>query len=788
MKRKEVASNLVTCIKEAKASLKTRIGMTDNRWDQNLKRLKDLSSHADEKTEYYDEEIWTFIVTAAYASNGSDGISALAKQLVGNDFETAGIDKAWLEALPIPPRSSEGNTNLDLCLGGIALRQGTSNGIEFDSVSQSIIFCEMKWYSDLSHSVTGDHHRNQLIRVIENALTFQSSSGDPKDFHVVLVTPRAFKNRQPASRFYQCKFEDYTDPKTGKDNIEKELNACCLPTRHSDTWNYPSEQVNDRINSLKLHWVTFEDLFKNVPSTPLGDAVRRFACIYNGTSDPAKDKPPISNSYWLEPGHILCGEYPRDVDDLADHEAMTSILETGVRCFVDLTEEGELKPYRTIAEDAAKSLSIAPDDLEFHRHSIRDVSVPLNREEMDAILRTIRLARHQRKPVYLHCWGGRGRTGTVAGCALRELFHLSGEDSLNALSERWLDCAKSEFSQSPETEEQRGFVRSFNPVESTLNEQVRSAIFGAAIGDALGVPFEFKGRDRRKLEPATEMTGYGTHHQPAGTWSDDTSMILATMDGLASTGDYSLQAIIENFGHWYKDARFTPHGEVFDIGGTTRNAIIKYQFERWPSNSGSSHESSNGNGSLMRILPIALAYGNDPTLTNRAFEVSALTHAHFRSKFCCAFYCLVVSELMKGIPLVESTEFAHEVMSHRYDFPEREQQMLDALHPNKLFSRTEDEIRSSGHVIDTLEAALWVNHQHDNYRDVVLHAVNLGDDTDTTGCVAGGLAGLIHGEAGIPEEWLNVLVKREAILKHIEQFTEFCQRGANRSVKLNMAS
>ena len=172
-------------------------------------------------------------------------------------------------------------------------------------------------------------------------------------------------------------------------------------------------------------------------------------------------KPPFSNSYWLEPDRILCGEYPRHYDDLEEHEGMTAVLKAGARVFIDLTEEGELKPYRAIALATAEKLGIDPESLEFFRHPIRDVSVPKNQEEMRAILDAIHHALSENKIVYLHCWGGRGRTGTVAGCALRELHGLDGGAALRLLSERWQACAKSAHSESPETEEQRDFVRSF---------------------------------------------------------------------------------------------------------------------------------------------------------------------------------------------------------------------------------------------------------------------------------------------------------------------------------------
>lgn len=484
--------------------------------------------------------------------------------------------------------------------------------------------------------------------------------------------------------------------------------------------------------------------------------------------------PPFPHSYWLEPDSILCGEYPRDFDDFGDHTAMRKILEAGVRVFVDLTEEDELKPYREIAEKMAKRLKIAPEELEFHRHPIPDYSVPSDPEVMRSALRSLRLARHRGRIAYLHCWGGRGRTGTVAGCLLRDLFLLAGETALATLQERWQSCAKSDYSESPETDEQRGYVRGWNPLKSTV-EICRDALIGAAVGDALGVPVEFQSRRTRLDDPVTGMRAYGTHHQPAGTWSDDTSMILATMAGLIQAGTYSPESVMQEFAAWVGKADHTPHGEVFDIGIATRSAIRRYESGTPATECGGKDEMSNGNGSLMRILPVALAYADHPDLITKAGEISSLTHAHERSKFCCAFFCLVVSELVHRSPLREAVDFAWKVMDARWTFSEQERPRFNALRPGLLFARGEDEVGSSGHVIDTLEAALWVNEVHQDYPGAVLHAVNLGEDTDTTGCVAGSLAGMIHGYEGIPGEWREALVKRESLEKVAGNFAGFVE-------------
>jgi ADP-ribosyl-[dinitrogen reductase] hydrolase len=484
-------------------------------------------------------------------------------------------------------------------------------------------------------------------------------------------------------------------------------------------------------------------------------------------------EPPFPNCYWLEPDRILCGEYPRNREDSAPHSAMSAILSAGVRVFVDLTEEGELLPYREIAVKRAGELGIAADALEFCRHPVQDLSVPKSPEEMQAILRTIRSSRFRGEMVYLHCWGGIGRTGTVAGCILKGLYSLEGKDALDLLAEHWQACAKSSRIGSPETEEQREFVRTFETLRFSREELFRSALLGAAVGDALGVPVEFQGRRDREKDPVIDMRAFGTHHQPAGTWSDDTSMILATMSGLLAAGTFDPEAVMEQFSRWMNEGKFTPHGEVFDIGIATSAAIRRYRSGVSVLDCGGDGEMSNGNGSLMRILPVALAYAGDPGLVEKASTLSRLTHAHERSRFCCAFYCLVVSELMHRATLREATHFAWEVMEERWQFSKEERVRFDRLHPDELFARKEEQIGSGGHVVDTLEAALWVNERHSSYSDAVLHAVNLGDDTDTTGCVAGGIAGLIYGTTGIPGKWLKTLVQREKLENLAVSFSGF---------------
>lgn len=306
--------------------------------------------------------------------------------------------------------------------------------------------------------------------------------------------------------------------------------------------------------------------------------------------------------------------------------------------------------------------------------------------------------------------------------------------------------------------------------EPTPEYLIKSVMLGHAVGDALGVPVEFCDREELDRDPVKDMRGFGTYDVPAGTWSDDTSMSLAALRALTDK-DWSCDSVMNNFVKWIENGEFTATGEVFDVGGTCLRAIIKYvQGNTSASECGGTDECSNGNGSLMRIHPFVL-YGNfamNPhtdeyfrNLMGLIGTASALTHAHERSKIACYIYGFCLSFLLREQTkrsLVKALEFARGELD---SLPEFE-------HYSRIFAPNfallpRDEIKSSGYVVDTLEAAIWCVLTTDNYRDCVLRAVNLGEDTDTVAAVAGGLAGALYGYDDIPTEWLDTLARREYI-------------------------
>lgn len=287
-----------------------------------------------------------------------------------------------------------------------------------------------------------------------------------------------------------------------------------------------------------------------------------------------------------------------------------------------------------------------------------------------------------------------------------------------------------------------------------MKEKVYNAIMGLVVGDALGVPYEFRERDTFKAE---DMVGFGTHRQQPGTWSDDSSMTLATMHAIAIAG-LSPNYIMHSFSRWVRFADFTAHSEVFDIGLTTHKAIKRYIDGTPPQKCGATSERENGNGALMRILP--LAFG--PHTAYDIHNIAGLTHAHQTSLYCCEIYVDVATNLLAGMRKRKAIFCA----LGGY-WPEKFERL------ERLDELERDDIRSGGYVLDTLEAALWCVLKTDNYRDCVLTAVNLGEDTDTTAAVAGGLAGILYGvggDRGIPKEWIVKIANYEEVLEICEAF------------------
>jgi ADP-ribosylglycohydrolase len=299
----------------------------------------------------------------------------------------------------------------------------------------------------------------------------------------------------------------------------------------------------------------------------------------------------------------------------------------------------------------------------------------------------------------------------------------------------------------------------------SAERRILGGLWGVAVGDALGVPVEFRRRKERERDPVADLRGYGTHNQPPGTWSDDTSLSLCTIDTLLQNGE-DYQTLGRSFVRWLNAEIWTPHGAVFDVGNATAEAIRRLARGVEPLEAGRNDELSNGNGSLMRILPVAVwfAAGQTADAIEAAYRFSALTHRHPRSQVGCAIFCLVARRLLAGVDAVSAIDDAWKDIARHTDAEPfaSELRAYSRISPASNFKRLRvAEIKGSGYVVDALEASLWCLLNTKSFKQAVLRGVNLGDDTDTTGAITGALAGIRYGLDAIPADWRARLARRD---------------------------
>ena len=307
----------------------------------------------------------------------------------------------------------------------------------------------------------------------------------------------------------------------------------------------------------------------------------------------------------------------------------------------------------------------------------------------------------------------------------------------------------------------------------------KDILFGVAVGDALGVPVEFKSRQSIAQKPVTDMIGYGTYNLPPGTFSDDSSLAFCLAEAL--TQEFNLQKIGDNFVAWLNNNYWTPRGNVFDVGIATSQAIRRLQSGCKPELAGGMDVSDNGNGSLMRILPL-LKYTKEKPLSERyqiTKQVSSITHGHVRSVIACFYYLEFARKIIDGTDkflIYKNLQAEIPNYLNSLSINANEIKLFGRLLSGNIYELTEKEIFSSGYVLHTLEASVWCLLTTDNYKTATLKAVNLGEDTDTTGAVTGGLAGLLYGFDTIPKSWVQQIARKDDIVDLSDRLRDFANR------------
>ncbi|MGM0713818.1 ADP-ribosylglycohydrolase family protein [Brevibacillus parabrevis] len=312
-----------------------------------------------------------------------------------------------------------------------------------------------------------------------------------------------------------------------------------------------------------------------------------------------------------------------------------------------------------------------------------------------------------------------------------------------------------------------------------IKKRVLPTLYGGIIGDLLGVPVEFRKRDQFHIK---DIIGYGTYNQPPGTWSDDTSLTLCLVENIVEKEN--IENLMRKFVKYHDEGYWTPFGKMFDIGRTTVEAINKFKKGVLPEKCGGQSEYDNGNGAIMRISPLAFLLYNNFDFVKKAEiikQYTEITHAHPRAIVGSIIYTEFLVRLYHNNSFEKSIKEIQELFNE--NFGEDHVYLKELKHYKRIFNENflktpQEEILSDGYVVHTLEAAIWCLGNTTSFKEAVLKAVNLGEDTDTVASVTGSLAGMYYKMDGIPEEWLEKIVRKQDIDELLKKFYEYCANKA----------
>lgn len=421
------------------------------------------------------------------------------------------------------------------------------------------------------------------------------------------------------------------------------------------------------------------------------------------------------------------------------------IRKWGAEIVVTLVEDCELKLLQVTALPEA----VARHGMRWLHLPIRDGSVPRAgfEQQWRTAGATLRSTLRRGGRVFVHCRGGLGRAGMISARILVELGMAPD-----------LAIAEVRRARNPgaiEPPEQEAYVRACRLVTDDpdpITDRALGCLLGLAVGDAVGTTLEFARRDAKP--PLTDMVGGGPFGLRPGEWTDDTSMALCLADSLIARPDLDERDLMERFVRWWREGHNSHNGSCFDIGNATCAALRRFVATGNPI-AGSTDPMTAGNGSIMRLAPLALAWANDAeTAADVARRQSLTTHAAPASVEGSAALAVILVEAMTA------GDKAAAIRNRVSTEPS-----IHAVMQGSWRGKRRGAIQSSGYVVHTLEAALWCVDQSDDFAQAVLLAANLADDADTVAAVTGQIAGAVWGRSGIPQPWLERLAWREEIEK-----------------------
>lgn len=473
---------------------------------------------------------------------------------------------------------------------------------------------------------------------------------------------------------------------------------------------------------------------------------------------------PLADSYWVIPDRFLAGKYPGGKNEQEIERRLGVLLAAGFDFFVDLTEPGELPPYE----------GYLPAGVQHCRRPIPDHGVPRAPEHMAEILADIDGALRAGRRVYVHCRAGIGRTGTVVACHLVE-GGLSGAQALDRLNELWKQSDRSDtWPDVPETQEQYDYVQDWvsraDPTSApevmdaarTLRERFQGALVGLAVGDALAAHTQF--RKPGTFPPIGDLLGGGPFDLPRGGWTDDTAMALLLAESLVERDGFDARDQVDRYARWQREGYGGATGQCVGISANVARSLANALYKRQPF-AGSHDPDQLDKDPLSRVAPVVMYFfGDPPAAVARAADAARVTAQAPLVLDCVRLFAAMLHLALAGRDKEAVLRPPREWWVTATTRPE-----ALALYEGGYVRKPAGEIGGGGHILQALEAALWIFQRSGTFREGALHAANLGQDSDVVGAVYGQLAGAHHGVSAIPGIWRKGLMKREVVIERADR-------------------
>jgi ADP-ribosyl-[dinitrogen reductase] hydrolase len=462
---------------------------------------------------------------------------------------------------------------------------------------------------------------------------------------------------------------------------------------------------------------------------------------------------PLPNSYWVLPGRLLAGEYPGGTTPELTRERLSRLLETGIDCFLDLTQPQEITPY-----DAT-----LPSGIKYLRRSIIDHGTPTDPAVMTEILECLHGALREGRRIYLHCRAGIGRTGMVAGCLLAEQG-FSGEEALAELNRLWRQSARSDqWPRVPETKDQIEYVRRWTPLPAEesdpllapstlaaargLRGRFQGALLGLATGDAVAAATQYRRPGR--FTPVGDMLGGGPFDLPRGGWSDDTAMALCLAESLIERGGFDARDQVARYRRWQQEGYLSATGQCVGITAGTARALALAQWRR-QAFSGPHDPVILDPESLSRAAPVAMYFfaQGATVAAEQAAEAARTTCQAPLVLASCRALARALHAALSGRPKPAIVAAAGASGESAAPLP-------GAASPDSAPA--------------ALAAALDAFDRTPNFREAVLAAANLGGSSDVVAAVCGALAGAHYSAGAIPAPWRDSLMKRQLLESYADR-------------------